>query len=313
MAPLEKWRGRSPRAGEARDGTSTIRYDHRWHRAKLVSRVVRSPPSGQTRFLIPIMCGICGVVRWRGAEDWSSSRTRAMRYQLEHRGPDDSGLESDERAVLGATRLVIRGSTEGHQPQRDAETGVLVVCNDEIDNHRELRRWLQDRGRNPAPESDVAVLTHLYAEKGDSFIEVLEGAFALALWDPVRDKLLLARDRTGERSLFYYQCDEEVVFATELSALALDSGAMSSLDPSGMRYYLRFGRSPRRLPLWTKFESWPPPRSFASVRTVFPSGVTGNGLWAHRFRGRLRLTPSTTSSWRRSAAKPTATWISAFS
>ena len=193
------------------------------------------------------MCGICGVVRWCGAGGTVHARTHAMRDQLEHRGPDDRGLESDDRAVFGATRLMIRGSTEGHQPLRDVKTSVVIACNGEIDNHREVRRWLRDRGREPAPGSDVTVLTHLYAELGEAFVNMLEGPFALALWDPAEDKLVLARDRAGERLLFYYEGEHEVIFATELSALARDPGAACGLDRRGLQHYLRFGRFPAPL------------------------------------------------------------------
>lgn len=165
-----------------------------------------------------------------------------MRRLLEHRGPDDQGLEADDKAVLGATRLAIRGSAAGHQPLRDPETGVIVVCNGEIDNHEELRRWLFNRGRTPARGSDIAVLPDLYAEQGESFVDALEGPFALALWDPQREKLLLARDRAGERPLFYFVDEDEVAFATELSALVSGSGTECSLDTDGLRHYLRFGR-----------------------------------------------------------------------
>ena len=80
-----------------------------------------------------------------------------------------------------------------------------------------------------------------------AFVNMLEGPFALALWDPVEDKLVLARDRAGERPLFYYEGEHEVIFATELSALARDRGARCGLDRRGLQHYLRFGRFPAPL------------------------------------------------------------------
>jgi asparagine synthase (glutamine-hydrolysing) len=219
------------------------------------------------------MCGICGVVQWNGAGEPARDRVRAMRLHLEHRGPDDNGLEGDGRASLAATRLAIRGSIrsiEGHQPQVEPETGVIVVCNGEIDNHHELRRWLVARGRNPAPGCDVAVLPHLYRELGDGLFERLEGAFALAIWDPARGELFLARDRVGERPLFFFEREGEVAFATELAALVGDSEIERSLSANGLRHYLRFGRFPAPL---TPFEE---------VRKVAPAEVVS-------FRGGVRV------------------------
>ncbi|HXV62041.1 MAG TPA: asparagine synthase (glutamine-hydrolyzing), partial [Vicinamibacteria bacterium] len=193
------------------------------------------------------MCGICGVVRWDGVTQTHVQRALAMRGLLEHRGPDDKGAEADERAALAATRLSIRGSEAGHQPLRNPATGVMASCNGEIDNHRDLRRWLEARGHEVATGSDMAILPYLYEEHGERFVEELEGPFALALWDPRSGLLLLARDRAGERPLFYIERDDEVVFATELSALALDSGKGCCLDERALRHYLRFGRFPAPL------------------------------------------------------------------
>jgi asparagine synthase (glutamine-hydrolysing) len=164
-----------------------------------------------------------------------------MRSLLEHRGPDDSGVWSSGGAALGATRLAIRGGASGHQPLRDEATGVVVVCNGEIDNHGELRRRLQERGREVAGDADIAVLPALYLERDAAFVEDLEGPFALAVWDPRSATLLLARDRAGERPLFYSRRGDEVVFATELSALATDAGFTGDIDREAIAYYLRFG------------------------------------------------------------------------
>jgi len=168
-------------------------------------------------------------------------RVERMRRLLEHRGPDDRGVWSAGGAALAATRLAIRGGASGHQPLRDEASGVVVVCNGEIDNHRELRRRLQERGREVAGDADIAILPALYLERGEAFVEDLEGPFALAVWDPRSATLLLARDRAGERPLFYSRRDDEVLFATELSALATDPDFTGDVDREAIAYYLRFG------------------------------------------------------------------------
>jgi asparagine synthase (glutamine-hydrolysing) len=160
---------------------------------------------------------------------------------IAHRGPDDSGIYDDDSAVLGATRLAIRGLESGRQPIQDPATGIVTVCNGEIDNHQELRALLQAEGYEVPLATDIAVLPALYDLLGDRCVERLIGAFALALWDPRKSRLLLARDRAGERSLFY-QVDGSVIrFATELCAMACVPAVALKPDLSALASYLRFG------------------------------------------------------------------------
>ena len=129
------------------------------------------------------MCGICGYVSFRSAPfgAGASARVEAMLAALAHRGPDAKALHAAGPAVLGATRLAIRGVADGRQPLVDAESGVVAVCNGEIDNHRELKAWLAARGRPVTQATDVAVIPGLYLEVGDAFPERLVGAFAIGL------------------------------------------------------------------------------------------------------------------------------------
>jgi asparagine synthetase B (glutamine-hydrolysing) len=194
------------------------------------------------------MCGICGYVSFRAAPfgAGAAARVEAMLAALAHRGPDASALHAAGPAVVGATRLAIRGLADGRQPLVDAESGVVAVCNGEIDNHRELKAWLAERGRPVAQATDVAVIPGLYLEVGDAFPEWLVGAFAIGLWDPRRHRLVLTRDRAGEKPLFFCTApDDQALFATELAALAL---AVSAADgsppppaPEALAHYLRFG------------------------------------------------------------------------
>ena len=189
------------------------------------------------------MCGVCGIAAPGGGLDsaQASHHVRAMVDALAHRGPDDSGLHGTRAAVLGATRLAIRGLADGRQPMVDAGSGVVVVCNGEIDNHASLRAWLAARGRPVASATDVAVIPGLYLELGDSFVERLAGVFAVAIWDPRESRLLLARDRAGERPLFYCQANGMVRFATEIAALSVDPSLELTPDRSALARYVRFG------------------------------------------------------------------------
>lgn len=209
------------------------------------------------------MCGICGIVNVSGNRQPESVRmwNAAILEALSHRGPDDTGTAASDSSVLGATRLAIRGVNEGHQPMVDPESGVVAVCNGEIDNHRELRRWLEERGRPVRQATDVAVIPGLYLELGDAFASRLVGAFAVAVWDTRHYRLTLVRDRAGERPLFYAQNGGETIFATEITGIVTGGKLPTPLDEDALRRYLRFGY----------FTS--PDTPFANVRKVPPGGI----------------------------------------
>ncbi len=207
------------------------------------------------------MCGICGNVAFSTltASETASLRVKAMLQSLSHRGPDAVGQADTELAVLGATRLAIRGlDEEVNQPMVDEQNHIIAVCNGEIDNHRELRRWLAERGRPVKRETDVAVIPGLYLEMGEAFVNKLVGAFAIAVWDARNRRLTLARDRAGERPLFYAAGRGEVIFATEIAALAAHNRLLVSLDQRALRKYLQFGIFPS------------PDTPFGEIRKVGP-------------------------------------------
>lgn len=165
-----------------------------------------------------------------------------MLRSLTHRGPDASRQLDVELAVLGATRLAIRGLDDPlNQPIADPESGVIAVCNGEIDNHHELRRWLANRSRPVQQKTDIAVIPGLYLELGEAFAARLVGAFAIAVWDSRNRRLTLVRDRAGERPLFYARNRNEIIFATEIAALVGDRRLQVHLDQKALRKYLQFG------------------------------------------------------------------------
>jgi asparagine synthase (glutamine-hydrolysing) len=189
------------------------------------------------------MCGICGMVWLQGgsASPVPPFDLSPMLESLAHRGPQGAGLSHSGTAVFGAQRLAIRGLADDPQPIVDPTTGVIVVCNGEIDNHLELREWLCQRGRPVTQATDVAVLPGLYLELGASFVEKLTGVFAIALWDPRSEKLILVRDRAGEKPLFYQRMDQVVRFATEVAALAAGIPEELIIDRNAIAVYLQRG------------------------------------------------------------------------
>jgi asparagine synthase (glutamine-hydrolysing) len=209
------------------------------------------------------MCGICGIVNISGERQPESVRLRvnAMLQALSHRGPDDVGLNASESAVLGATRLAIRGGDDGRQPMIDTVSGVVAVCNGEIDNHKELRLWLAERGRPVKQATDVAVIPGMYQELGEAFAEKLIGAFAIAVWDPRELRLTLVRDRAGERPLFFSQTTDNIVFATEIGSLVSECKLPVTFDNAALQRYLQFGL----------FAA--PSSPFANIEKIPPGGM----------------------------------------
>jgi asparagine synthase (glutamine-hydrolysing) len=163
-----------------------------------------------------------------------------------HRGPDDEGVRTDTASgvSIGIRRLAIMDVAGGHQPLSNEDGSVWVVCNGEIYNHPELRAQLRARGHTFASGSDSEVLVHLYEEYGDELVQALDGMFAFALWDERRARLLLARDRFGEKPLFLRERGRELTFASELSALVAVEPELRRLDPAGIDAFFVFAYVP---------------------------------------------------------------------
>ena len=223
------------------------------------------------------MCGICGIASFAETPEQGDMvrRVVAMRDALEHRGGNGVGIEEGTRTIFGAARLAIRGLDDGAQPIIDRPSGVIVVCNGEIDNHRELRAWLAARGRAVQHATDVAVISGLYLELGEAFAERLVGAFALALWDPAAERLVLARDRAGERPLFFTRDGEEVSFATEIAALAGGARTPFAFDRAALAGYMRFGAFVAPTSPFAAVEKVRP----AEIVTIDAGGVRRQRYW----------------------------------
>ncbi len=187
------------------------------------------------------MCGIAG-----STEDPDGRAVRAMSATLRHRGPDDDGLRTDPRTgvTLGVRRLAIMDIAGGHQPLANEDDTVWVVFNGEIYNHAQLRSELRGRGHSFSTGCDTEVLVHLYEEFGDAMVHALEGMFAFAIWDERRERLLLARDRFGEKPLFLHEHDGELLFASELTALLEARPGLRELAPAAIDAFFVLGYVP---------------------------------------------------------------------
>ena len=186
------------------------------------------------------MCGIYGVVlRSEMAPD--PRVLRRMGGTLIHRGPDGDGVMLCGRAALGCRRLAIIDVEGGGQPLTNESGDVVVVCNGEIYNHRTLRDRLERTGHRFRTRSDAEVIPHLYEEHGVDFVDALDGMFGIALWDARAERLVLARDRMGEKPLYYAATPNGLVYASEPKAILASGLVDRAADADALAGYLRTG------------------------------------------------------------------------
>ncbi|MBW3541875.1 MAG: asparagine synthase (glutamine-hydrolyzing) [Planctomycetes bacterium] len=251
------------------------------------------------------MCGIAGVVWSDPALAVTAEVVERMTAVLAHRGPDDAGLydsrtpaarststpegassgprpstlDSRPSAVLGHRRLSIIDLAGSRQPLCNEDGRVWVVFNGEIYNYRELRRDLAGRGHRFQTDGDTETIVHLYEEYGDECVRHLRGMFAFAVWDDQRGRLLLVRDRMGQKPLFYRAEPGRLWFGSELKALLQVPGAPRELDPRGLDEYLLYQYVPHPECILRGYAKLPP-----AHRAVFEGGrLTVERYWAAPF------------------------------
>ncbi len=154
--------------------------------------------------------------------------------RLHHRGPDGTGFLLDGPIGLAHARLSIIDLDGGHQPIHNEDHRIWAVFNGEIFNYIELRRALEAQGHRFYTQSDTEVILHLFEQYGERFVEHLNGQFAIALWDTRRQTLILARDRTGIRPLFYTESAGRLIFASEIKALFALPGLQRRINPHAL-------------------------------------------------------------------------------
>ncbi|QXC60291.1 asparagine synthase (glutamine-hydrolyzing) [Aquihabitans sp. G128] len=204
------------------------------------------------------MCGIAGIVG-PGAERQQAALDR-MLAALEHRGPDEGGRWSGPSALLGIRRLSIVDPVGGHQPVVDAEAGVVVVANGEVYGHDRIRARFPDFPYRSG--SDIEVVPALHRAHGDGFLAALPGTFALALWEAGPGRLTLARDRFGERPLYWaHRPDGLLLFASEPQALRASGLVEVEVDRAVVAQQLRQGYVPPGRSIWQGISSLPPASS----------------------------------------------------
>jgi asparagine synthase (glutamine-hydrolysing) len=184
------------------------------------------------------MCGIAGIAALDPSRTIDGAEVSPMLRRIAHRGPDDEGIHCATGIALGHRRLSIIDVAGGHQPLGGRRDSTSLVINGEIYNYRELRFALEQRGHQFRTNSDSEVAAHAYDAYGLDFLEKLDGMFALALWDGAAQRLVLARDRMGEKPLFYTVRNGKLLFASELTAILAHPSVEKDLDPVALSQYL---------------------------------------------------------------------------
>lgn len=186
------------------------------------------------------MCGISGIVSAQPLTPAHKVAVRKMADHMVHRGPDDCGYFESETVALAMRRLSIIDIAGSSQPLTSDDGTVTMVFNGEIYNFAELRASLSQSGYSFRTQGDGEAIIALYRRHGLDFVDHLRGMFAIALWDAPNQRLILARDRMGEKPLYYRQDGQSLVFASEMKALLASGLVPFELDSEAVHLYFHF-------------------------------------------------------------------------
>lgn len=225
------------------------------------------------------MCGIAGVLNLDG----SPAEARIAEQMIEtivHRGPDQGRVLVDGNCALGNRRLAIQDlSPAGALPMRSADGKRLIAYNGEIYNYPSLRRDLEAQGETFISNSDTESLLILYRREGEAMLRHLRGMFAFALWDQEAQTLFVARDRMGEKPLYYYYDSRVFVFASEIKALLahpeVPRRSAFETEPELLELYLSYGYIPTPRTAFQHIHALPPGHTI----TVDHNGVNIKSYW----------------------------------
>jgi asparagine synthase (glutamine-hydrolysing) len=207
------------------------------------------------------MCGIAGIFAYgAGASPVDETELLKIREAMGARGPDGSGLwlSADLRVGLAHRRLALVDLSEaGAQPMASEDGALQIVFNGEIYNYRELRRTLEARGCQFQSTSDTEVLLHLYAVHGARMFDLLQGMYALVIWDTIRRRMMMARDPFGMKPLYYADDGRTVRVASQVKAILRGGKASSSLDAVGQVGFFLLGYVPEPWTIYDKIKALP--------------------------------------------------------
>jgi len=203
-----------------------------------------------------------------------------MCERMVHRGPDSEGFMISRGVALGMRRLAIIDLVTGEQPAFNEDQSIAIVLNGEIYNYRELRKALEKRGHSFRSASDTEVLPHLYEEYGKEMVQHMNGMFVFALWDAKRHRLFIARDRFGEKPLYWGIFDHTLLFASEPKVLLAHPAVKTSLNLQALRQYLSFDYVPAPLSIYQGISKLPA----AHMLTLEDGQIETRPYWCLSYR-----------------------------
>ncbi len=214
------------------------------------------------------MCGITGAVWLEAKQSIDEFRLTKMTDAISHRGPDDSQSWINPHhkdaygqtigVALGFRRLSIIDLEGARQPMGNEDGSVRMVFNGEIFNFQTLRRRLEGAGHSFATHGDGESILHLYEDIGTECFSHLNGMFAIALWDANQNRLVLARDRIGQKPLYYALKNNRFVFGSELKCLVAAGGVCDGIDPAAIDEFLTYQYIPHPGTIWKGVRKLPP-------------------------------------------------------
>jgi asparagine synthase (glutamine-hydrolysing) len=204
------------------------------------------------------MCGIVGIIHKDPAAPVGQELLKRMCDTIVHRGPDGEGYFTAPGIGLGHRRLSIIDLEGGSQPMGNEDGQVQITFNGEIYNFQDLQSELEAKGHTFRTRSDTESIVHLYEERGDECVEQLRGMFAFGIWDGRRRRLLLARDRIGQKPLFYYEDGERLIFASEMKAILEAPGVPREVDPESLDLFLAYQYVPHPRTIFRHIKKVPP-------------------------------------------------------
>lgn len=190
------------------------------------------------------MCGICGLIGGTPLSAEEIERARSMNAAQFHRGPDGAGEHLSQQAVLSMRRLAIIDLAGGWQPLYNEDKSLILVANGEVYNFVELRKDLEARGHTFRTKSDCETIIHAYEEFGLDFVHKLRGMYAFALHDTNRRRVIIVRDRMGEKPMYLHEQPGRVLFASEMKGILGSGMVRFELDPHAVNDYYHFGYVP---------------------------------------------------------------------
>ncbi len=221
------------------------------------------------------MCGIAGIFHFDATRAVDERLLGALAAGITHRGPDEDGFLVRGPLGLANRRLSIIGLADGRQPIANEDGSVWTVFNGEIYNYPDLRAELEAKGHRFRTGTDTEVLVHLYEEHGDAFVERLNGMFAIALWDDRRRRLLVLRDRLGEKPLYYTVDRDRIAFCSEIKSLLQVPGVGREVSPDALHAYLTFQYNPGRRTIFRDVQRLKP----GAMLVIDATGVQERTYW----------------------------------